>query len=93
MLARQLVLLFASIVGLFGLIPAAFVVLLAIFGEKRQAYTELAIVICAAFIVWEVIELILARRAGVNSIVRLVSALIMTVITAAAYLLARLVFM
>src|SRR3954470_11014841 len=98
MFARQLVLLIVSIVGILGIVPAAFILWLGLAGdhetaEKSRAWAEGAVIICAAFIIWEVVELTLAKRAGVGSIVRVVVALVLTGLTAAAYLLVRLVML
>ncbi len=93
MRVRQVLLLVVSIVGVCGITPAGFLLLFGMSthegAAQSRAWAELALVICAVFIVWEVIELRLARRSTGGSIARVAVALGLTALTAGAYVLMR----
>ena len=95
MSARHVLLLVLSIVGL---VAMPFVMLVAGVNliseggiDRARTWTLAGFVICALVLVWEVIELLVARRIAAAGTARVRAAIAITAITAVAYGIFRLI--
>jgi hypothetical protein len=98
MLTRPILLVVATSIGLLGLPFVAFLSMLGVMGpggaERGRGTAVFALFVCAAFLVWEVLEIISARRVAEPGMAKgrtalAVVALATTVLTTVGYVLLR----